>query len=106
MRRKEPAALLIAATMYIRVRNSFTCLHTPQLGNIERHAEGLRQVLLSLQRPTITLTLFYPLLLTCEPLRYESEAIEILYHFLNCCFTVHFDKFKAFLPTNALFIKT
>jgi hypothetical protein len=24
----------------------------------------------------------------------------------NCCFTVHFDKFKAFLPTSALFIKT
>jgi hypothetical protein len=24
----------------------------------------------------------------------------------NCCFTMHFDKFKAFLPTNALFIKT
>jgi hypothetical protein len=24
----------------------------------------------------------------------------------NCCFTVHFDKFKAFLPTNALFIIT
>jgi hypothetical protein len=24
----------------------------------------------------------------------------------NCCFTVHFDKSKAFLPTNALFIKT
>jgi hypothetical protein len=27
-------------------------------------------------------------------------------HFFKCCFTVHFDKFKAFLPTNALFIKT
>jgi hypothetical protein len=24
----------------------------------------------------------------------------------NCCFTVHFDKFRDFLPTNALFIKT
>jgi hypothetical protein len=24
----------------------------------------------------------------------------------NCCFTVHFDKFKAFLPTDALVIKT
>jgi hypothetical protein len=24
----------------------------------------------------------------------------------NRCFTVHFDKFKAFLPTNALVIKT
>jgi hypothetical protein len=24
----------------------------------------------------------------------------------NRCFTVHFDKLKAFLPTNALFIKT
>jgi hypothetical protein len=24
----------------------------------------------------------------------------------NCCFTVHFYKFKAFWPTNALFIKT
>jgi hypothetical protein len=24
----------------------------------------------------------------------------------SCCFTVHFDKFKALLPTNALFIKT
>jgi hypothetical protein len=25
--------------------------------------------------------------------------------FLNCCFTVHFDKYKIILPTNALFIK-
>jgi hypothetical protein len=24
----------------------------------------------------------------------------------NCCFTMHFDKFKAFLPTDALLIKT
>jgi hypothetical protein len=23
----------------------------------------------------------------------------------NCCFTVHFDKYKNILPTNALFIK-
>jgi hypothetical protein len=78
MRRKEPAALLIAGTMYIRVRNSFSCLHTTQLGNAYRHAEGLRQGLLSLQRPTISLTLFYPLLLICEPLGYGWESIEIL----------------------------
>ena len=24
----------------------------------------------------------------------------------NCCFTVHFDKYKTILPTNAPFIKT
>ena len=23
--------------------------------------------------------------------------------FFNCCFTVHFDKYKTILPTNALF---
>ena len=26
--------------------------------------------------------------------------------FFNCCFTVHFDKYKTILPTNAPFIKT
>jgi hypothetical protein len=25
--------------------------------------------------------------------------------FFNCCFIVHFDKYKIILPTNALFIK-
>jgi P pilus assembly chaperone PapD len=25
---------------------------------------------------------------------------------LNCCFTVHFDKYKIIFPTNAVFIKT
>jgi hypothetical protein len=37
--------------------------------------------------------------------RQDNNKTKIIY-FLNCCFTVHFDKFKAFLPTNALFIKT
>ena len=26
--------------------------------------------------------------------------------FFNCCFTVHFDKYKIILPTNTPFIKT
>ena len=42
--------------------------------------------------------------------KYETNArravwqCTVLVNF-NCCFTVHFDKYKAFLPTNALFIR-
>ena len=31
---------------------------------------------------------------------------EFIKHDFNCCFTVHFDKYKTILPTNALFIRT
>ena len=30
---------------------------------------------------------------------------KIMIRSFNCCFTVHFDKYKPFLPTNVLFIK-
>jgi hypothetical protein len=30
---------------------------------------------------------------------------ESINHCFNSCFNMHFDKFRAFLPTNALFIK-
>jgi hypothetical protein len=37
----------------------------------------------------------------------SGKSTKLFLFFFNCCFTVHFDKFKAFfLPTNALFIKT
>jgi hypothetical protein len=37
-------------------------------------------------------------------LSYFHHYISILWYF-NCCFTVHFDKYKIILSTNALFIK-
>ena len=33
----------------------------------------------------------------------NNELQTILKYFFNCCFTVHFDKYKTILPTNALF---
>jgi hypothetical protein len=34
-----------------------------------------------------------------------SRLVSYLVTVFNCCFTVHFDKYKNILPTNALFIK-
>jgi hypothetical protein len=36
----------------------------------------------------------------------KTYFYKIYFVYLNYCFTVHFDKFNTFLPTNALFIKT
>jgi hypothetical protein len=40
----------------------------------------------------------------------QTQQYIIIFNLLvtnfNCCFTVHFDKFKVLLTTNALFIKT
>ena len=36
----------------------------------------------------------------------DTETFQVSLVNFNCCFTVHFDKYKTILPTNALFIKT
>jgi hypothetical protein len=33
-------------------------------------------------------------------------GIMVLIQYINCCFTVHFGRYKIIFPTNALFIKT
>jgi hypothetical protein len=35
----------------------------------------------------------------------EDKITRNKYVYFSCCFTVHFDKYKNILPTNALFIK-
>jgi hypothetical protein len=40
-----------------------------------------------------------------EPAKGNCTVVDILTTVFNCCFTVHFDKYKIILPTNALFIK-
>jgi hypothetical protein len=44
---------------------------------------------------------FYVFIQAFQINRWETTS-----YYFNCCFTVHFDKLKTFLPTNALFIKT
>jgi hypothetical protein len=36
----------------------------------------------------------------------HTIILKNIFYDLNCCFTVHFDKYKIIFPTNALFIKT
>ena len=66
-----------------------------------QHAKRVRRIIFSSVDP--------PGLQYISTLSYKRQYFSKHYwtkNVFNGCFTLHFDKFKAFLPANALFIKT
>ena len=87
-----------------------TALSKPADSDFPRHEKRVQKPLRSIAHWISFLINFVLFFHTCKAYQKNSNVIrkhvmQLKYNF-NCCFTVHFDKYKTILPTNAPFIKT